>query len=125
PLRGKSPGLWLWLRRRHRPASCLRHHDRRARPLAGWRTRHPGRRSSHCCARRLLPGHEPGSRGMSLRLRTSLLTALLLLTQMQIADAHIVSARLGDFYAGALHPLLTLQDVVAWAALGLLAGSLG
>ena len=62
---------------------------------------------------------------MSLRLRTSLLTALLLLTQMQIADAHIVSARLGDFYAGALHPLLTLQDVVDWAALGLLAGSLG
>ncbi|MFN5411268.1 HupE/UreJ family protein [Bradyrhizobium sp.] len=62
---------------------------------------------------------------MSLRLRTSLLTALLLLTQVQIADAHIVSARLGDFYAGALHPLLTLQDVVAWAALGLLAGSLG
>ncbi|GLH76060.1 hypothetical protein SSBR45G_09680 [Bradyrhizobium sp. SSBR45G] len=62
---------------------------------------------------------------MNPRLRTALLTALLLFAQSKIADAHIVSARLGDFYAGALHPLLTLQDVIMWAALGLLAGSLG
>ncbi len=62
---------------------------------------------------------------MSARLRTALLASLLLLAQIQIADAHIVSVRLGDFYAGALHPLLTLQDAVVWVALGLLAGSLG
>ncbi|UFZ07134.1 HupE/UreJ family protein [Bradyrhizobium ontarionense] len=62
---------------------------------------------------------------MICRVRTLLLAATLLLTQVQIADAHIVSARLGDFYAGALHPLLTLQDVVVWAALGLLAGTMG
>ncbi|NPU10969.1 hypothetical protein HL666_09365 [Bradyrhizobium sp. 83002] len=61
---------------------------------------------------------------MSRLLRTALLAAVLL-AQAQIADAHIVSARLGDFYAGALHPLLTMQDVVVWIALGLLAGSLG
>jgi hydrogenase/urease accessory protein HupE len=41
------------------------------------------------------------------------------------AQAHIVAARLGDFYAGALHPLTDLQDIVLWCALGLLAGSLG
>jgi hydrogenase/urease accessory protein HupE len=62
---------------------------------------------------------------MSTLRRAVLLAAVLLLTQAQVADAHIVSARLGDFYAGALHPLLALQDVVVWVALGLLAGSLG
>ncbi|WP_315768967.1 MULTISPECIES: HupE/UreJ family protein [unclassified Bradyrhizobium] len=62
---------------------------------------------------------------MSTYRRTALLASALLLTQAQLADAHIVSARLGDFYAGALHPLLALQDVVVWVALGLLAGSLG
>jgi urease accessory protein len=48
-----------------------------------------------------------------------------LLTAAEPADAHIVAARLGDFYAGALHPLTDLQDLVLWTALGLLAGSLG
>ncbi|MGJ5181199.1 HupE/UreJ family protein [Bradyrhizobium oligotrophicum] len=62
---------------------------------------------------------------MSTRVSTALLAALLLLTQAGVADAHIVSARLGDFYAAALHPLLTLQDIVLWGALGVLAGSLG
>ena len=38
------------------------------------------------------------------------------------AQAHIVASRLGDFYAGALHPLLGLQDVILWTALGVLAG---
>ncbi|CCE03146.1 HupE/UreJ family protein [Bradyrhizobium sp. STM 3809] len=61
---------------------------------------------------------------MNTRLRTAFLASLVLLTHSQIADAHIVSARLGDFYAGALHPLMTLQDVLIWAALGLLAGSI-
>src|SRR5262249_8509192 len=32
---------------------------------------------------------------------------------------------LGDFYAGALHPLIDLQDLILWGAMGLLAGSLG
>jgi urease accessory protein len=41
------------------------------------------------------------------------------------AEAHIVAARLGDFYAGALHPLTDLQDIVLWIALGVFAGSLG
>lgn len=39
------------------------------------------------------------------------------------AEAHIVSSRLGDFYAGAAHPLTGLQDVVLWTALGVLAGT--
>jgi hydrogenase/urease accessory protein HupE len=51
--------------------------------------------------------------------------AVILLTAAQSADAHIVASRLGDFYAGALHPLTDLQDGVLWTALGLLAGSLG
>ena len=49
----------------------------------------------------------------------------MLLGWAQAADAHIVGARLGDFYAGALHPLTDLQDVVLWTAMGLFAGSIG
>jgi hydrogenase/urease accessory protein HupE len=37
------------------------------------------------------------------------------------AHAHIVNARLGDFYAGALHPLTGLEDGLAWLALALAA----
>ncbi|WP_407155824.1 HupE/UreJ family protein [Bradyrhizobium sp. STM 3557] len=50
---------------------------------------------------------------------------LLLLLHAAPAQAHIVSIRLGDFYAGALHPLTDLQDLILWTALGVLAGSLG
>jgi len=50
---------------------------------------------------------------------------LFLLMQPATAQAHIVSIRLGDFYAGALHPLADLQDILLWMALGILAGSLG
>ncbi|MDB5649929.1 MAG: putative rane protein of unknown function [Hyphomicrobiales bacterium] len=57
-----------------------------------------------------------------LRLST---TALALFLSATTADAHIIAARLGDFYAGALHPLTDLQDVILWTALGVLAGSLG
>jgi urease accessory protein len=53
------------------------------------------------------------------------LAPLLLLLHAAPAQAHIVSIRLGDFYAGALHPLTDLQDLILWAALGVLAGSLG
>jgi urease accessory protein len=49
----------------------------------------------------------------------------LLFAAMRPASAHIVSSRLGDFYAGALHPLTDLQDLILWTALGVLAGSLG
>ena len=53
------------------------------------------------------------------------LAAAALLATAEAADAHIAASRLGDFYAGALHPLSDLQDVILWAALGMLAGSLG
>jgi urease accessory protein len=48
-----------------------------------------------------------------------------LLVSANAADAHIIASRLGDFYAGALHPFTDLQDIILWAALGMLAGSLG
>jgi hypothetical protein len=41
------------------------------------------------------------------------------------ASAHIVASRLGDFYAGATHPLTDPRDVVTWGTLGVLAGRLG
>lgn len=52
-------------------------------------------------------------------------TAALLLACSGSASAHIVAARLGDFYTGALHPLTDLQDIVLWLGLGILAGSIG
>ena len=48
-----------------------------------------------------------------------------LVTWAGAAEAHIVGARLGDFYDGVLHPLSDLQDLVLWLAVGLLAGSMG
>jgi len=48
-----------------------------------------------------------------------------LFTSTVAADAHIVAARLGDFYTGALHPLTDLQDLLLWTAVGVLAASLG
>jgi len=57
-------------------------------------------------------------------LRIALATAMVL-GFAQSANAHIVASRLGDFYAGALHPLTDLQDIVLWIAAGLLAGSMG
>lgn len=62
---------------------------------------------------------------MTRRLTSCLVAALLLLTQVPAAHAHIVTIRLGDFYAGALHPFTDLQDVLLWLAMGVLAGSLG
>ena len=55
---------------------------------------------------------------------TSIATAALI-ASAQTADAHIIASRLGDFYTGALHPLTDLQDLILWAAMGVLAGSLG
>ena len=53
------------------------------------------------------------------------IAAAILFAQAEAAQAHIVASRLGDFYAGALHPLTDLQDVILWTAMGVLAGSLG
>jgi urease accessory protein len=55
---------------------------------------------------------------------TSIATVTLV-ASAHAADAHIVASRLGDFYTGALHPLTDLQDLILWAAMGVLAGSLG
>jgi urease accessory protein len=41
------------------------------------------------------------------------------------ASAHLVNARFGDFYGGMLHPLISLENVLPWLALGLLAGLQG
>lgn len=49
----------------------------------------------------------------------------LLLGARQPAEAHIVASRLGDFYAGAVHPLTDPRDVVTWFAMGVLAASVG
>ncbi len=38
------------------------------------------------------------------------------------AEAHIVSSRFGDFYAGAAHPLTAIEDVALFVALGVVAG---
>ena len=70
---------------------------------------------------------------MNVRLNVSLharlgrgaIAAAMFIAQPNMAEAHIVAARLGDFYAGALHPLTELQDLILWAAMGVLAGSLG
>jgi urease accessory protein len=62
---------------------------------------------------------------MNFRLGRVWIAAALLFALPEAADAHIVASRLGDFYAGALHPLTDLQDLILWAAIGVLAGSLG
>lgn len=53
------------------------------------------------------------------------LPAMAALLLAPTANAHIIASRLGDFYAGALHPMTDLQDVMLWIATGLLAGSMG
>jgi urease accessory protein len=62
---------------------------------------------------------------MNVRFARGLIATALLFAQAPAAQAHIVASRLGDFYAGALHPLTDLQDIVLWLAMGVLAGSLG
>ncbi|MCP3398707.1 HupE/UreJ family protein [Bradyrhizobium sp. CCGB20] len=62
---------------------------------------------------------------MKLNSARVLMTAAMLLTGANAAEAHIVAARLGDFYMGASHPLTDLPDVVLWTATGILAGALG
>jgi urease accessory protein len=62
---------------------------------------------------------------MNIRLGRGLIAAAVLLAQASPAEAHIVALRLGDFYAGALHPLTDLQDIILWGAMGVLGGMLG
>jgi urease accessory protein len=62
---------------------------------------------------------------MTRQFRCASIVAAALLASVGAADAHIIASRLGDFYAGALHPLSDLQDLIPWIALGVLAGSLG
>jgi urease accessory protein len=62
---------------------------------------------------------------VSFRFGRSFVAAAVLVAKAPAAEAHIVASRLGDFYAGALHPLTDLQDIVLWLAMGVLAGSLG
>lgn len=57
--------------------------------------------------------------------RSTCAGALALIASATSAHAHIIGARLGDFYAGAAHPLTDLADLILWFALALLAGSLG
>ena len=62
---------------------------------------------------------------MRLRSGRGWIAGALLLAQSNTAEAHVVAARLGDFYMGALHPFTDLRDVILWTAMGVLAGSLG
>jgi urease accessory protein len=63
---------------------------------------------------------------MNIRLGRGLIAAAaLLLVQASPAEAHIIALRLGDFYAGAVHPLTDLQDLILWGAIGVLGGTLG
>ena len=62
---------------------------------------------------------------MKLKSARALMSAAMVLAGANPAEAHIVAARLGDFYMGAVHPLTDLGDVVLWTATGMLAGTLG
>ncbi|APG11095.1 hydrogenase/urease accessory protein HupE [Bradyrhizobium elkanii] len=62
---------------------------------------------------------------MKLNCARLLMATAMLLAGANTAEAHIVAARLGDFYMGVVHPLTDLQDVVLWTATGVLAGTLG
>ena len=62
---------------------------------------------------------------MKVRFGRVLVATATLLASAKAAEAHIIAARLGDFYTGALHPLTDLQDLILWVTIGVLAGSLG
>ncbi|RLP54878.1 MAG: hypothetical protein D6160_08685 [Ketobacter sp.] len=40
----------------------------------------------------------------------------------QLSFAHLVTTRLGEFYSGLAHPITSLEHLLPWLALGLLAG---
>lgn len=62
---------------------------------------------------------------MNVNCARLLMATAMLLAGASTAEAHIVAARLGDFYMGVVHPLTDLQDIVLWTATGVLAGTLG
>ncbi len=59
---------------------------------------------------------------MRPRIRQAWRAAALLMTLPASANAHLVSARFGDFYVGLMHPLTAFENVLPWLALALLAG---
>ncbi len=61
---------------------------------------------------------------MRSKLRLALLAGALTCAPT-IAEAHLVDTRLGDFYAGALHPLTDLEQILPWIALAALAAFQG
>jgi len=54
-----------------------------------------------------------------------LAAALALAALPSRADAHLVNTRLGDFYDGALHPLIGFDFVLPWLAFAILAAFQG
>lgn len=52
-------------------------------------------------------------------------TAIVFFLTTGSAQAHAPSSTVGDFYAGALHPLTSLEHVLAFIAFGLLGGQQG
>src|SRR3984893_16833340 len=121
----QSTGLWRRFCRRHRPAPPVRDLDRHADALARRRAIGSGARRDDRCARLLFPRAKPRSGRMRHVFGRAWVTAAALFASVEAAEAHIVASRLGDFYTGALHPLTDLQDLILWAAMGVLAGSLG
>jgi urease accessory protein len=59
---------------------------------------------------------------MRARTRRTCRAAALLTALPASANAHLVSARFGDFYVGLMHPLTAFENVLPWLALALLAG---
>lgn len=54
---------------------------------------------------------------------TRVVIAILVALTPQVAFAHLVSARFGDFYSGLLHPLTTLVHLLPWLGLAMVTGS--
>lgn len=62
---------------------------------------------------------------MKIRLSGAWITAATLFASTTASEAHVIAARLGDFYVGAVHPFTDLHDIILWLAIGILGGSLG
>src|SRR6185369_1712743 len=122
--RGEPAGVWRGLRRGDGASSLVRYRNRNAHALTHGTARGAGSWSGDRCARWIFSGAYAGGRVMK-RLLSRVAMAIIPLLAASSAHGHIVGARLGDFYSGALHPLTDLQDVLLWIALGLLAASLG
>jgi len=60
-----------------------------------------------------------------MMLRRRLILPLIVLAVPEVAHAHLVSTRFGEFYSGLLHPLTTLLHIVPWLALAIFASMQG